>query len=96
MRRPWSGRRLAVVLGNATWPRLRVGQFDQKGYDLRRGKTGVERYGETPPLVWKAMQAYLKETPRRKGDRLFVTTEEEWRLCTASTDSVTQWWRQLA
>ena len=32
---------------------LRVGQIDSEAYDLRRGKTGIERYGTTPPLVWR-------------------------------------------
>jgi hypothetical protein len=34
---------------------IKVGQLDRKRYDLRRGKTGIDRYGETPPMVWNAV-----------------------------------------
>ena len=43
--------------GQRDLAQARVNQFDKKSYDLRRGKTGIERYGETPPMVWRAMQA---------------------------------------
>ena len=46
---------------------VRVGQIDKKSYDLRRGKTGIERYGETPPMVWKVVQAYLKADKAIRG-----------------------------
>lgn len=39
---------------------MRVRQMDRKNYDLRRGKTGVDCYGDTLPLVWKTFSAYLK------------------------------------
>ena len=29
---------------------VRVGQIDRKHYDLTRGKTGIKRYGDTPPM----------------------------------------------
>ena len=73
---------------------IRVGQFDKKGYDLRRGKTGVERYGETPPLVWKVMQDYLKQAKRTKGDFLFITVKGM-PIVHDRADSVTQWWTKL-
>ncbi len=73
---------------------IRVGQFDKKGYDLRRGKTGVERYGETPPLVWKVMQDYIKQTKRAKGELLFRTVKGM-AIVHEHADSVTQWWSKL-
>ena len=77
---------------------LRVGHFDEKTYDLTRLKTGIERYGSTPKLVWKCMQDYLEETPRRVGELLFLT-EEGMPLVHNSeksrTDSVAKWWGEL-
>ena len=52
---------------------IRVGQLNRKSYDLRRGKTGLERYGDTPLLVWNVVRAYLRTTERSEGDLLFVT-----------------------
>ena len=40
---------------------IRAGQLDRRNYDLRCGKTGIERFGRTPPLVWSYVRAYLKE-----------------------------------
>ena len=39
---------------------IKTGQLDRKHYDLRRGKTGIDRYGETPVMVWNAVNAHLK------------------------------------
>lgn len=73
---------------------VRVGQIDKKSYDLRRGKTGIERYGDTPPLVWKAVQDYLKHRKRDDGDLMFVTAKGM-PLVHAHADSVHQWWSKL-
>lgn len=65
--------------------------FDKDDYDMRRGKTGIDRYGKMPPLVWGAIQKYLAVRPRKKDDRLFVT-EDNRPLVHDKTDSVAQWW----
>ena len=73
---------------------VRVGQIDKQGYDLRRGKTGIDRYGETPAMVWSAITAYLKTEPRESGELMFVT-RKQLPLVHDNTDSVAQWWMKL-
>ena len=73
---------------------VRVGQLDKKSYDLRRGKTGVERYGETPLMVWNAVQAYLRQTQRSQGDLMFITGKGM-PLVHGNVDAVHQWWTKL-
>jgi len=73
---------------------IRVGQINRKHYDLSRGKTGIKRFGETSPLVWNALSAYLKTTPRKDKELLFVTLKGQ-PLVHGNTDSVSQWWNKL-
>jgi integrase len=73
---------------------VRVGQFDKLGYDLRRGKTGIERYGETPKMVWGCLQKYLKQAKRPNGDLLFLT-QRGMPLVHGVSDSVVLWWTRL-
>jgi integrase len=73
---------------------LRVGQIDEKSYDLRRGKTGIERFGETPSMVWKQIGLYLKATPRPQGELMFVTSKG-YPLVHGRTDAVQLWWDKL-
>ena len=73
---------------------VRVGQIDRKSYDLRRGKTGVERYGTTPPLVWAHIEAYTREHERGDGELMFVTRTGR-ALVHGRSDAVHQWWRKL-
>jgi integrase len=73
---------------------VRVGQIDKKGYDLRRGKTGIDRYGETPAMVWSAITAYLKAEPREPGELMFLT-RKRMPLVHDNCDSVAQWWMKL-
>jgi integrase len=73
---------------------VRVGQVDKKGYDLRRGKTGIDRYGDTPLMVWNAIAAYLKAEPRETGDLMFLT-RKRMPLVHENCDSVAQWWMKL-
>ena len=47
---------------------IRVGQVNRENDDLRRGKTGFERHGDTPLLVWNGVHAYLKTAERKDGD----------------------------
>ncbi len=88
----WLG--IGLGLGQTDIANLRVGQIDKKGYDLRRGKTGIDRYGDTPPGVWSAIQAYLAETPRPEGQLMFVTKNGKPVVHTRS-DGVQQWWQRL-
>ena len=55
---------------------VRVGQVDKTSYDLRRGKTGIERYGDTPlPGLERQSKQYLKQTKRSTGDLMFITVK---------------------
>ena len=73
---------------------LRVGQIDRKSYDLRRGKTGIDRFGDTPPMVWNSIAAYLKQVERESDELMFVTRKLQ-PLVHDNTDSVAQWWSRL-
>ena len=73
---------------------VRVGQMDKKSYDLRRGKTGIERYGDTPPMVWQVMQTHLKQYPRHAGDRLFITAKGM-PVVHEHADPFHLWWSKL-
>jgi integrase len=88
----WMG--IGLGFGQGDLAAVRTGQIDAKTYDLRRGKTGLERYGETPPGVWKAISEYLKECPREPGELLFVTGTGQ-PLSHGTTDAVHSWWRRL-
>lgn len=73
---------------------IKVGQFDKVSYDCRRGKTGIDRYGETPKLVWSCIEKYLGEVVRATGERLFET-ELGHPLVHGKTDSIGLWWADL-
>lgn len=73
---------------------VRVNQIDQESYDLRRGKTGIERYGDTPPVVWDAIEAYLEEYNPPKSALLF-TTRNGHPLIHGRTNSINLWWNKL-
>lgn len=73
---------------------IRVGCIDAISYDLRRGKTGIERYGSTPPLVWAMIQRYLKHTPRPHGSLMF-TTKRGNPVVHGRNDAILQWWDSL-
>ncbi|MCH8823221.1 MAG: hypothetical protein IH984_06895 [Planctomycetes bacterium] len=73
---------------------VRVRQIDSESYDLRRGKTGVERFGKTPPLVWAYIQFYLEESPRKDSDLMF-TTRTGMPLVHKRSDAIQQWWNIL-
>jgi integrase len=88
----WMG--IGLGFGQGDLAAVRVGQIDTDSYDLRRGKTGLNRYGETPHGVWKAISEYLKEHPRQLGDLLFVTRKDQ-PLLHDNTDSVHSWWQRL-
>lgn len=84
---------IGLGFGQRDLAALRVGQIDAKSYDLRRGKTAIERYGETPQLVWAYLTAYLKAHPRSAGELMFVT-RKGLPVVHAKGDSVQQWWHK--
>lgn len=85
----WLG--IGLGLGPKDLAVIRVGQITKESYDLRRAKTDVERYGETPPLVWTLVKKYRAAAKRTAGQLLFVTRNGE-PLVYVFTNAVTQWW----
>ena len=89
----WMG--IGLGFGQSDISVTRVGQIDKKGYDLRRGKTQIERYGDTPPMVWAAITKYLKQTPRPAGELLFLTKLGNPLVHGKRSDAVILWWSRL-
>jgi integrase len=85
---------IGLGFGQGDLSAVRAGQIDAQSYDLRRGKTGLDRYGDTPPGVWKAISEYLKEYPREPGQLLFETPGGQ-PLVHGNADAVHLWWRRL-
>jgi integrase len=88
----WLG--IGLGLGAKDLAVVRIGQIDQDAYDLRRSKTGVERFGTTPPRVWACVSRYQASTKRPAGELLFVTRTGV-PLVHARGNSVTLWWDRL-
>ncbi|MCC5787030.1 MAG: site-specific integrase [Phycisphaerales bacterium] len=88
----WLG--IGLGFGAADLSVLRVGQIDAEAYDLRRGKTGIERFGTTPPLVWRTVSAYVADQCRKEGELVFIT-RDGMPLVHARSNAVTQWWSKL-
>lgn len=88
----WLG--IGLGLGAKDLAVVHVGQLDKDAYDLRRSKTGVERYGVTPPLVWAYVSKYQTEARRPTGQLLFVTRTGV-PLVHPKGNAVTQWWDKL-
>lgn len=88
----WLG--LGLGLGAKDLAVVRAGQIDKDAYDLRRSKTGVERFGTTPPRVWAHVSKYQDEAKRPAGELLFVTRTGV-ALVHAKGNAVTQWWDKL-
>jgi integrase len=88
----WLG--IGLGLGAKDLSVIRVGQIAKNAYDLRRAKTGVERFGETPPLVWAYVAKYQAEKHRPQGQLLFVTRNGV-PLVQATSNAVTLWWDKL-
>lgn len=84
---------IGLGFGQGDLAKARVRHFDAENYDMRRGKTGIERYAAMPPRVWHAIKAYLDKTPREPDDLLFVT-ETGKPLVHGTTDSIQQWWER--
>ncbi|MCA9305053.1 MAG: hypothetical protein KDA16_00855 [Phycisphaerales bacterium] len=88
----WMG--IGLGFGARDLAAVQIGQIAEDAYDLRRGKTGIERFGDTPPLVWAHIAAYQTEESRRAGEMLFVTRKGR-PLVHGRSDAVTQWWNKL-
>jgi integrase len=88
----WLG--IGLGFGAADLSVLRVGQIDTETYDLRRGKTGIERFGITPPLVWRIVSEHIEQHGRKEGELVFVT-RDGLSLVHARSNAVTQWWSKL-
>ena len=85
---------IGLGFGQSDLAVIRTNQIDQKGYDLRRGKTKVERYGSTPNLVWDCLERYLASTPRANDELLFVTPTGL-PIVRDQTDAVVPWWLKM-
>lgn len=88
----WLG--IGLGLGAKDLAVVRIGQIDKDAYDLRRSKTGVERFGATPPLVWAHVLKYQNTVKRPAGELLFVTRTGV-ALVHHRGNAVTQWWDKL-
>jgi len=88
----WLG--IGLGFGPSDLAALHVGQIDRDSYDLRRGKTGIERFGETPPLVWSLVKKYVLEAKRKSGDLMFVTRTGR-PVVHGTANSVFLWWDEL-
>ncbi|MBI1827285.1 MAG: site-specific integrase [Planctomycetes bacterium] len=88
----WLG--IGLGFGAKDLSKIRVGQITKEAYDLRRGKTGIERYGETPSLVWAMIAAYQRAEKRAVGELLFLTRTGR-PLVHGPSNAVTQWWDKL-
>lgn len=88
----WLG--IGLGFGARDLAAIRVGQITKDAYDLRRSKTGMQRYGETPPLVWRCVSKYQERERRSAGQFLFVTRRGV-PLVQPTSNAVTQWWDKL-
>jgi len=84
---------IGLGFGQSDLAVIRTNQIDKTGYDLRRGKTKVERYGDTPPLVWESVQRYLAATPRDAEELLFVTPTSL-PIVRGRVDTIVTWWQR--
>ncbi len=88
----WLG--IGLGLGARDLAAIRVGQIAPDRYDLRRGKTGVERFGVTPPLVWAYVSKHQRNAKRPAGQLLFVTRNGV-PLVQPSSNAAVLWWEKL-
>lgn len=88
----WLG--IGLGLGARDLAAIHVGQIAEDAYDLRPAKTGVERFGSTPPLIWAYVAKYQAAKRRPVGQLLFVT-RNGLPLVTPTSNAVTLWWSKL-
>lgn len=90
----WMG--VGLGFGQSDLAAVRIRHIDAESYDMRRGKTGVDRYGVTPPLVWAMVSSYLRSSKGSLSpDALLFTTNQGRPLVHGGTDTVKQWWSRL-
>lgn len=90
----WMG--IGLGFGQSDLAAVRIRHIDAQSYDMRRGKTGVDRYGVTPPRVWAMVQSYLSDCGHSLApDGLLFTTKQGKPLVHGKTDTVKQWWNKL-
>lgn len=85
---------IGLGFGQSDLAAVEVDQISKGRYDLRRGKTGIERYGQTPPRVWSAIEAYLQSCPRRPGQLLFIA-KSGLPIVHGRADTVRRMWTKL-
>jgi len=73
--RTWIWLALGCAFGPQDIARCKPIHFDKHNFDLRRGKTGVDRYGPMFPRVWAQLKAYLHEHPTKPNDLVFTTSD---------------------
>lgn len=88
----WLG--IACGFGQRDIAAIQPSHFNRKSFDLRRGKTGIERYGSTPNIVWSYLSAYLKTVERKPNDLMFLTSRGH-PLVHGNSDAIVQWWARL-
>jgi integrase len=88
----WLG--IGLGFGARDLAAIRVGQITRDAYDLRRSKTGIERYGQTPPRVWRYVSLYQQRKKRPPGEFLF-RTRTGMPLVHPKSNAVTLWWDRL-
>ena len=69
----WIWMAIGLAFGNDDLARSKPLHFGSERYDLRRGKTGIERYGCMRPLVWAQLCRHLQQNPRKPDELLFVS-----------------------
>ena len=85
---------IGLGFGASDLSALRVGQIDAQSYDLRRGKTGNDRYGDTPPLVWAYLNHHIAETGRSQGELVFRSLSGL-PLASGRVNRLQNWWIDL-
>ena len=73
--RTWIWLALGCAFGPQDIARCKPIHFARQNFDLRRGQTGVDRYGPMFPSVWRHLKAYLDEHPAKPNNLLFTTSD---------------------
>ena len=85
---------IGLGFGARDLSKVRVGLIDAEGYDLRRSKTGIARYGKTPPRVWVYLDRLIRTSGKSTGDLVFRSATGL-PLVSGRVDRVNTWWGGL-
>lgn len=78
MEKAWLWMGLGLGFQNQDLGAARPIHFDDKSYDMRRGKNpAAPRFGQMPAIVWSSIQKYLKTRRTDPDDLLFRLTNGE-------------------